>query len=84
MNICRKDQRSGHKLQLLLQMLRARIGSLLENLMFFFQVDVIEPHFGTMYARLDFVQEQFETCVEAHREMLHFIAAEVTVERSVT
>jgi len=75
----RLHDKTEHKLQLLFQALRARIGILLENLVFYFQSDVVDSYMSDLTSQLEQSSDGFPEAVKLHKKAMSGIYAECFV-----
>jgi len=75
--IRRLHDKTEHRLQLLFQALRARMGILLENLMFYFQIDVVESYMSGLSSQLEESSDSFPMAVKLHKKAIIGVYTEV-------
>mmetsp|Transcript_564 Transcript_564/g.1916 ORF Transcript_564/g.1916 Transcript_564/m.1916 type:complete len:566 (+) Transcript_564:33-1730(+) len=67
---------ASQRLDVTLQRLRTQMSNFLENLTFYFQVDVIESTYRELLDKMDDANSDFTACVQAHRKALHSMSVE--------
>eukprot|EP00189_Rhodosorus_marinus_P000257 CAMPEP_0113967952 /NCGR_PEP_ID=MMETSP0011_2-20120614/9233_1 /TAXON_ID=101924 /ORGANISM="Rhodosorus marinus" /LENGTH=556 /DNA_ID=CAMNT_0000980927 /DNA_START=322 /DNA_END=1989 /DNA_ORIENTATION=- /assembly_acc=CAM_ASM_000156 len=79
--LCRQrlHDKTEHRLQLLFQALRARMGILLENLMFYFQIDVVESYMSGLSSQLEESSDSFPMAVKLHKKAIIGVYTECLV-----
>ncbi|KAJ8907599.1 hypothetical protein NDN08_007709 [Rhodosorus marinus] len=75
----RLQDKTERRLQLLFQALRARMGILLQNLIFYFQSDVVDSYMSGLSSQLEESSDGFPMAVKLHKKAISGIYTECFV-----